>query len=73
MESTQSAEAFVIEPCQCNGCRDPTDKKKEEMTKEENILDFLFDDIQRQIRLLKISLASAENSYLMIEKLIKNK
>lgn len=48
-------------------------KQKREMTKEEKILDFLFDDIQGQIRLLKISLASAEKSYLMIEKLIKDK
>ena len=43
------------------------------MTKEEKNLDFLFDDIQGQIRLLKISLASAEKSYSMIEKLIKDK
>ena len=48
-------------------------KQKREMTKEEKNLDFLFDDIQGQIRLLKISLASAEKSYLMIEKLIKDK
>lgn len=48
-------------------------KQKREMTKEEKNLDFLFDDIQGQIRLLKISLASAEKSYSMIEKLIKDK
>lgn len=66
-------ESFVTQPCECNRCKKPKDKKEEEKIKEEKILDFLSDDIQRQIRLLKISLASAEKSYLIIENLIKDK
>ena len=64
-------EYFVTEPCKCNNCT-PIDKKEEEKTTEEKILDYLFDDIQRQIRVLKIQMASFEKSYFHLKKLMDN-
>lgn len=64
-------ESFVIEPCKCNNCM-PIYKKEEEKTTEEKILDYLFDDIQRQIRVLKIQMASFEKSYFHLKKLMHN-
>lgn len=46
--------------------------KKKDMTKDDKVLDFLFSDIQRQIRWLRLGLAAAEKSTIELEKLIKD-
>lgn len=66
-------DALVIEQCGCENCKPMTAVvKEEEKTFEKEFFDCYFEDIQRQIRLIKIKQASLEKTYLRLLKL-KNK
>ena len=68
-----SVKAYLIGPCKCVNCSKADPKNEDQQSHFEAITQFLFRESQKDIRRARLDLASAEQSYDYISKLISKR
>ena len=71
-----SIKAYIVEPCkyiECSMGTPKNEKEKKEMTTNDHLVEYLYRETQRSVRKAKLELASAEQSFEEMKKIVKRK
>ena len=64
---------YLIEPCKCIECCEASPKQGEIMSLSDKLIEYLYRESQRNFRKAKLELATAEQSFEDMKKIVKRK
>ena len=68
-----SIKAYIVEPCKCIECCEASPKQGEIMSLSDKLIEYLYRESQRNFRKAKLELATAEQSFEDMKKIVKRK